>query len=284
MCLAFNERVNRLRGGMRRILISKADRSSMLVRSYLLEVLGFERLELGGKEFLKRGEVEVLVLEGIHLHLRPDELREVADELIVVASTHRSEQGVNALTVHATGNWTSDAAYGGLPRALSTTMAGAIRAAFDELREEAASERSLEGWWVGLEATHHGPFSEVPLIYVEFGGDEVARASNAGAAAVAEASIAAVTRSRPSKRAAVGAGGGHYAPAFTRSMSEGLYDFGHVLPKYAMPEGLELLKEAVSRTVDGCRTLVIDWKGVPGAYRQEVLRVADSLGLEPIKV
>ncbi len=280
----FMNRCSGLKEGMRRILISRADSSSMLVRSYLVEVLGFERLEEGGREFLRRGEVEAVVVEGVHLYLSPGELREVADELIVVASTHRSEQGVNALTVHATGNWTSDPSYGGLPRALSATMAGAIRTAFDKLREEVGSERSLEGWWVGLEATHHGPFSEVPLVYVEFGGDEAARSSGAGAAAVAEACIAAVTRSSPSKKAAVGVGGGHYAPAFTRSMSENLHDFGHILPKYAMPEGLQLLAEAVRRTVDGCRTLVIDWKGVPGAYRQVVLRVADSLGLEPVRV
>jgi D-aminoacyl-tRNA deacylase len=273
-----------LSGVMRRILISRADGSSMLVRSYLLEVLGFEKLEVGGQEVLKRGEVEALVLEGVHLYLNQDELRKVADELIVVASTHRSEQGVNALTVHATGNWTSEATYGGLPRALSYTMAGAIRTAFDRLREEAASERSLEGWWVGLEVTHHGPFSEVPLIYVEFGGDEAARSSGAGAAAVAEACVAAVTRSKPSDRAAVGVGGGHYAPAFTRSMSEDRYDFGHILPKYAMPEGLELLGEAVRRTVDGCRTLVIDWKGVPGAHRQAVLKIAEYLGLEAVRI
>jgi D-aminoacyl-tRNA deacylase len=67
-------------------------------------------------------------------------------------------------------------------------------------------------------------------------------------------------------------------------MSEDRYDFGHILPKYAMPEGLELLGEAVRRTVDGCRTLVIDWKGVPGAYRQAVLRIAESLGLEAIRI
>ncbi len=269
---------------MRRILISRADSSSMLVRSYLVEVLGFERLEVGGREVLRRGEVEAVVCEGVHLYMEPAELKEVADELIVVASTHRSEQGVNALTVHATGNWTHEAPYGGLPRALSATMAGAIRAAFDKLREEAASERGLEKWWVGLEATHHGPFSEVPLIYVEFGGDEAARASFSGAAAVAEACIAAVTGTRPSKKAAVGVGGGHYAPAFTRSMSEDLHDFGHILPKYAIPEGIDLIAEAVRRTADGCRTLVIDWKGVPGAYRQAVLRVAEALGLEPIRI
>jgi D-aminoacyl-tRNA deacylase len=51
-----------------------------------------------------------------------------------------------------------------------------------------------------------------------------------------------------------------------------------------MPEGLELLGEAVRRTVDGCRTLVIDWKGVPGAYRQAVLKIAESLGLEAVRI
>jgi D-aminoacyl-tRNA deacylase len=29
---------------------------------------------------------------------------------------------------------------------------------------------------------------------------------------------------------------------------------------------------------------VIDWKGVPGAYRQAVLRIAESLGLEAVRI
>lgn len=269
---------------MRRVLISRADGSSMLVYRYMLEVMGFERTESGGREVLRKGEVEAVVLDGHHLRLSAEEVASVADELVVVASTHRSEQGVNALTVHSTGNWTSEAPYGGVPRALSSTMAGAIRAALDALREVASAERALEGWWVGLEVTHHGPYSGVPLIYVEFGGDERARASEAGAAAVAEACVAAVTRARPSKVAAVGVGGGHYAPAFVRLMSEGTFDFGHILPKYAIPEGLQLLPEAVARTVDGCRAVVLDRKGIPGAHRREAISAAETLGLEVVQL
>ena len=269
---------------MRRILISRADGSSMLVRRYLLEVMGFERIERNGREVLRKGSVEAVVTDGLHLHLSPEDIASVADELVVVASTHRSEQGVNALTVHATGNWTSEARYGGLPRALSSTMAGAIRTAFDALRDEASTERELEGWWVGLEVTHHGPHSTVPLIYVEFGGDERARASEAGAAAVAEACVEVVTKARPSNRAAVGVGGGHYAPAFVRLMAEGSFDFGHVLPKYAIPQGLDLLPEAVARTADGCRAVVLDRKGIPGAHRREAIAAAESLGLEVVQL
>lgn len=272
-------------GGLRAsIVLSSADESSMMVREYLVQVLGFESVESEGREVLLRGGLRAYVLKGSHLHARVEELASLRSELLVVASTHRSEHGVKALTVHSTGNWTSEAAYGGLPRRISATHAGATRIAFDALTEEARSDTRLEGWWVGLEVTHHGPYSPVPLIYVEFGGPEDARRDPAAAEAVAEACVKVVGSSSPSSRGSIGVGGGHYAPAFTRVMADRLYDVTHVLPKYCMPEGIDLLGEAAVSVLDGCRYLLLDWKGTPGQHRQAVAAIAEELELELVRL
>lgn len=254
----------------------------MLVRRYLVETLGFEPVMAGGREVLRGRGISAVVVDALHLRLSEEEIRGLGAELVVVASTHRSESGVKALTTHATGNWTEDADMGGKPRALSFTMAGAVRAAFDALRRGVEANSRLGGWWVGLEVTHHGPYSPVPLIYVEFGGPVEARIDEAAAAVVAEACIEACS-SAPSRSAAIGVGGGHYAPSFTRLMSGGEYDFGHILPKYALPDGIELLGQAFERVADGCRLAVLDWKGIQGEFRGHVLNKLEQLGVEIVK-
>jgi D-aminoacyl-tRNA deacylase len=254
----------------------------MLVRSYLVERRGFEPVGLGTLEELRGPGVSAYVSEKHHLHLSGDELSSLGADLIIVASAHRSEGGEKSLTTHATGNWTSEAPMGGEPLVLSYTMAGAIRAAFDALLEETGSNSRLDGWRVGLEVTHHGPYSPIPLIYVEFGGPPEARMDPAGAEAVAEACIRAAGSS-PSPRAAVGIGGGHYAPTFTRLMLEKEYDFGHMMPKYVLPEGIGLLGQALERVIDSPKVAVIDWKGVPGAYRQRIASLLAELGCEAVK-
>lgn len=264
------------------ILISRADSSSMLVGKCLVERFGFEPVREGGVELLRGRLVSAAVIDKHHLYLSEEEILGLNADLIVVASSHRSESGTKALTTHATGNWTDDVSMGGRQRALSLTLAGAIRAAYNTLRLRAEESSSLRDWWVGLEVTHHGPYSPVPMVYVEFGGPVEARADERAAEAVAEACIEACL-ARPSRSAAIGVGGGHYAPTFNRLMSLGEYDFGHILPKYWIPEALDLLGEAVRSVVDGCNVAVIDWKGVQGQHRGLLVERLQQLGVEIVK-
>lgn len=254
----------------------------MLVRRCLIENHGFEPLTVPGREILRGRGLSAVVVDNLHLHLTEEEILSLNAELIVVASTHRSESGTKALTTHATGNWTDDVSMGGRPRALSRTLAGALRSAFNALRDGAEGSNRLSGWWVGLEATHHGPYSPVPLIYVEFGGPAEARLDEEAAAVVAEACISACL-ARPSDSAAIGVGGGHYAPTFTRLMGEGEYDFAHILPKYALPDGIELLGQALERVADGCGVAVVDWKGVQSQFRERVVEELRGLGVEVVR-
>jgi len=248
----------------------------------LVESRGFESLQVGDAEELRGPGVSAYVVEKHHLYLSEHELSRLNAGLIIVASVHRSESGEKSLTVHATGNWSDDTSMGGKPRLLSHTMAGAIRTALDALVEEAGSNPRLDGWLVGLEATHHGPYSPYPLIYVEYGGPPEARMAPSAAEAVAEACIKAAASS-PSQRAAIGVGGGHYAPTFTRLMLERRYDLGHILPKYVLPVGIGQLGQALEKVVERPRRAVLDWKGIPGAYRQEVAAFLRELGCEVVK-
>jgi len=264
------------------ILISRSDPSSMLVGRCLVEEFGMEPSKVCGLDILHGRGITAVLFDRHHLTLTEEEIRGLRVELAVVASSHRSESGVKSLTTHSTGNWTWDSSMGGLPRTLSMTLAGAIRRAYDALCEGVERSGSLRDWRVTLEATHHGPYSPIPLIYVEFGGPPEPGPSLEAARIVAEACIEACF-AEPSTSAALGIGGGHYAPTFTRLMSSSRYDFGHILPKYSIPEGIDLLGQAVERIVDGCNFAVIDWKGVPGQYRGLVAARLKELGVEVVR-
>jgi len=92
-------------------------------------------------------------------------------EGVVVASRHRSEKGKPTLTVHAPGNPTSKAQYGGRPEELAWAWPERMRNALRKL-DETKNGLSIN-YEVSLEATHHGPTQlNVPVWFVEIGGLE----------------------------------------------------------------------------------------------------------------
>lgn len=266
------------------IVFSRRDEASMRVRQVLIENFGLgERVEEPwSSPVLVYGEARGITVDESHLYLGEDWLGSLPCELVVVASIHRSERGVRGLLTHATGNWGDEAPHGGAPRTLSATMAGALAVALETLSEEASGNARLSSWQVGLEVTHHGPYSPKPLIYVEYGGDEES-IGDLEAAQAAGAACLAACRAQPARNAAIGIGGSHYAPKFTKLMMEREFSFGHIAPRYALPLGPGLVRQALERVLERPRTAVLDWKGIPSQGRQPLLETLASLGVEVVK-
>ncbi len=266
------------------ILFSKADVASMLTRQVLLESFNWRELyiEKNGEAVISDGTIIGLTTRKHHIYLKDEEIKGLGGDLIIVASSHRSEKGIKSLHAHSTGNWGAEVKLGGEPNKLSYTMAGALSVGFRKLSEAASEEDRLKDWLVSLEVTHHGPYSSVPLIFIEFGGPQSALLIREAAIVVAEACIAAAN-AHLSNKPAVGIGGGHYAPLFTTLTLQGEYDFGHIVPKYAFPISDELLLEAFDKTVEKTKLAIIDWKGTPGTYRQLIINVLKNQGIEVVK-
>ncbi|MCS7143350.1 MAG: hypothetical protein NZ920_06170 [Aigarchaeota archaeon] len=266
------------------ILFSKKDPASMTVKSALTENFGFTESDevIFGNGVIRLGEVLGVTTNSEALFLSDAELRSLNSRLIVVAYRHRSEKGVNALLVHATGNWGSNSELGGLPNEVSYSMAGALRAALFTLLEESAANKSLEGWHVGFEATHHGPFSSTPLLFVEYGGTENALNDRDAAQAVASACISAVN-AREAEIAHIGIGGSHYAPKFTKMSIEDRLAFGHIIPEYVFPTDLSMIRTAYDRVVEAKKLAVIDWKGLRGEHRRSVIEALERSGIEYVR-
>mgnify|MGYP001626423132 CR=1 FL=1 len=265
------------------ILFSRPDSASMLIRQVLIENFNWQELynEEENQSVISDGTVIGITTDSHHVYMTEEEIKKLEADLIIVASSHRSEKGVKSLHAHSTGNWGQEAKLGGKPNRLSYTMAGAIGAGFRKLFEAASEEPKLENWLISLEVTHHGPLSPTPLIFIEYGGPEDALLSHEAAIAVAQACISAA-KSSPSNKPTIGIGGNHYAPLFTKLTLDNQFDFGHIMPKYAMPTSRKMLLEAIEKVIEKPKMAIVDWKGIPGNYRSEIINELKNLEIEII--
>ncbi len=261
-------------------MTSTKDTASILAKNILLENFGFKETDwrFDGNPVFVKNDILLLTLDMPLIHAEGvDDRLDVS--LIVAVSRHVSEKGIRALLTHPVGNWGPDANQGGRAFKVSKTSCAALTASLITLYEGVGS---LYGWSVGLEVTHHGPFSTKPLIFVEFGGPE-SELNNADAAeVVAAAAIAAIERPKLLEPA-VGFGGGHYAPLFTKLTLSGEYSFGHMIPKYAFPITRNMASQAFEMSVEKPEVAVVDWKGISATDRQALQSMLEGLEKRVVK-
>lgn len=260
---------------MRVIVASKADPVSMMAAEILIQSYGFSE---SGLDVYRRGGVLLKIIDKRHIFAE-GLAEDLKPELVIVASSHKSEAGVSALLTHPVGNWGAEVSMGGSPRTLSPTSASALYVSLHSLARQLAEFR-LEGWKVGLEVTHHGPATRAPIIFIEAGGPLGKLPEERIIEAVAAACIEVAESQLTAPVAAIGFGGGHYAPSFTRLALNNEYSFGHMCPKYAMPVDREMILQALEKTVERPRLAVLDWKGLRGEDRSEIVSMLNDLGIE----
>ncbi len=256
------------------IVVSKKDPASVNIGEYLTENY-FEKTDktFGNYHVFKYGNADLIIIDSEHIYADWLEERYPSD-LYIVASRHSAESGIPCLTVHTTGNW-GDALYGGQSRTLSYAPAQHMLAALKYL-----AGHPLEGFSVSYEVTHHGPTLDTPVMFVEIGSTEEQWVREDAAEIVGEAIMAALNPINAP--AAIGIGGGHYAPRFTQIALKKGVAFGHMLPKYAFPFADEyMLRKAVERTVPKPRYYAMH--GVPDEIKKILAEIVEEYGLERIK-
>jgi D-aminoacyl-tRNA deacylase len=264
------------------IVASKRDVAAQNVAEELVRLKGFQPVAGASSDlfqaedtYLKLVETDGILTENLGLDIRPD--------AVIFASRHRSESGEPALTTHWTGNCTSRADFGGTPRSLSFTDPPRLRAAL--LALDAAREAMKLNYTVTLEATHHGPTGlGVPTLFIELGATEKEWSDRHAAAALSEAVWKAATAPVIGKTA-VGFGGGHYCNKQCAAVRNDGYAFSHILSKYFFDDyDEEIVRMAFDRTIGGCRTAVVDWKGVRGPQRSKLLETLKQMNVEVVRV
>ncbi len=198
-------------------------------------------------------------------------------DALIVLSTHRSKVPGKMLTAHIPGNWGA-AEMGGEPKTLNTAPAALLKMILQELKKEG----DRINWPVSLEADHHGPLSKKPIVFVEIGNGEEQWEDKEAAGAVANAIMAAISRSGNEKKPVVafGIGGGHYPKTFTKLVLETDVAVGHILPKYSI-EALDenLFRQAIEKNVERVEKILIAKDETNLAQKDKIKKLAGSFGI-----
>ncbi len=252
------------------IIIAKGNEASETIQRKLIENFGFREV---GEGKWARNELRMHALEGRIIDIVP----QFESDCFIYASTHKSETNTKSLTVHVPGNWGS-AEVGGEPRTLNVVDACRMKTMLREISRLAA-EKGL-GWQVCMEVDHHGPTISSPIIFAEIGSTSLEWKDEKAAGIIAEA-IVKGAESREKFPCVLGAGGGHYAPAFSSMMLNGEHAVGHILPKYRAAEAeLSVFRQAVEKNVDRPEYCAIDWKGLNNGMREKVIGFCKECGIE----
>jgi len=187
------------------------------------------------------------------------------------------------MTAHWTGNTTGRSDFGGKPKSLSHTDPRRLRTAL--LTLDTARDAMKLNYAVTLEATHHGPTElGIPTLFVEIGSTEK-EWNDMGAGAAASEAIWRAAIDPAKSKVAVGFGGGHYCNKHCDALRKDGYAFSHIFSKYFFEDyDQAVVRMAFERTLGGCRTAIIDWKGIRGSERSVLLGDLKQMNVEIVRV
>ncbi len=182
-------------------------------------------------------------------------------DFIIFASKHQSEKGGKTLSVHAPGNW-NQSDFGGKEKKICLSSAIFQKQLFENLKKN-AEEYELNNYQVTLECTHHGPLIEKPCVFIEIGATPQEWEDRRAAFVVAKTISQTINsfRENPYNEVAVGIGGPHYCPSFTKIQLNSNIAISHIIPQYAFPISEEMILQAIKKTKEEVDFVLLDWKG-----------------------
>jgi D-aminoacyl-tRNA deacylase len=202
-------------------------------------------------------------------------------EFIICASKHSSQSKIPLLSTHTPGNFDT-ADFGGNPEGLSISNPFSMKKALKELYSQ--NEGNKMGYQVSYEVTHHGPSLSYPIQFIEVGSSKLQWMDEKACLIAANTILSTIRNYDYSKEVAIGLGGGHYSPAFTKIGLFSEYYIGHIIPKYkAKNLSKEVFEKTVKSNLGKCKYLIIDWKGVPLLVKNRVFEWAKEYQLEILR-
>lgn len=258
---------------MMHIIFSKDNVASANIADKLLKRHSFSKIKEGTWQG-QAGEkgVQLVQFSGSIVEISP----QFPSDLLIYASTHRSESRRPCFTVHAPGNW-GNADLGGLPSTLNTCAPSTMKNILCEMNK--LSQKRELNWPASLEVDHHGPTLSSPILFAEIGSSEE-EWNNELAGEIAANAIMQGLASDKEFPAYLGFGGMHYASKFNGYETGGDISLSHILPKYHVSSfDKEMLAQALSKCTQKAEGALIDWKGLGGEERQKVISLLEEEGM-----
>jgi len=266
------------RPGSTLIVSSKPDLASSNIAQALITKAGFKQTSAQGMETYVKDNIALVVVEKLGIYTEPNDIPSDVSSTIFV-SKHVSSAGKPALTVHATGNLTRDAKFGGSPEEVSYVDPSIIRRVLRALK--AGVSRAGMQIDVTMEATHHGPTSfSMPVCFVEIGSGEKEWTDPVLGEIAANAVMAAAAKVDETHPTAVGFGGTHYSAKHTRICMEGDYEIGHLVSSHSFEGGVShsVIQDTFNKTAGSCNTAIVDWKGLHSNDRRRLIASLEGSG------
>lgn len=265
------------------VILATPDLASTTLASALIENQGFEStgVNLFGRSVYQKGSFLLAFFDGMIVF--PPNLDSFFNpQAYVFLSRHAAESGIASLTAHTTGNFSSEAKFGGVGGELSRVDPALLKNYMVALSKRKGLVPDYE---ITLEATHHGPTSlQKPVLFVELGSSEKFWGDKKAAAVVGDALVESLTQKEIWSKVALGFGGTHYSEKFTKLEIEGDVAFSFIVPKYSLEHLNEsLFGQMLQKTSAPVRQAFLDWKGL-GPYKEKVTALASQFGLEQIRV
>lgn len=195
-------------------------------------------------------------------------------DVFLFLSKHRSGSDTRSFAVHSIGNWDTAVA-GGKDKMLCPAAPQLMGSIFSEMSKRAEEKPDYE---ITMEATHHGPFTTKPAIFVEVGSTEAEWKDESNAIFLAGCVLEGI-KNAGHRKTALGIGGPHYCRTFNKLSARKEIAFGHVCPKHHLDTlDVEMMKQAIEKS--GSPDMVIlDWKGL-GPEKRRIVELLDRLGLQ----
>lgn len=198
----------------------------------------------------------------------------------VFLSKHYAESGVLALTCHSTGNFNSEAKFGGNPREVAVPYPSLQKRYLREIQERSDN---YPGFEITIEATHHGPTAlSKPTLFVEV-GTGIKQWNDADLCGDVARALRDSLYTEANYPYAIGFGGTHYPKKFTSMILYGEYALGTVVPRHAVEYLDESLLQHILERNSGAHAALVDEKGL-GRGKRRILGMLEGTDLEVIAV
>lgn len=273
------------------VLVSELDEAGQNMLTGIKEEVDFLPAQLidrkedwpeGKYSFQLASDESFGVLQIPHSQIFTDYLEGVLDcKLVIFASKHSSAAGKKAILAHPLGNWGEPFEGSGQPSSIGIVLASALFRAYHALKKRKAEAR-LANYWLGLEVSHHGPTElDVPAIFMETGGTleewQDLKATKVVAQAILDV-IQSIDYPEEEIPAAIGIGGGHYAPSYIKRVDARMFRIGHMTPKFHSEKLDEsMLTNAWEKTRASEKIFLLDKKGLKGSERRRIIDLLDKL-------
>ena len=265
------------------ILASTTDLASRTLAEALVREEGFQStgVNLLGHPVFQRDSLLLARFEG--LIVNPPGLDEYFNpQAYIFLSRHSAESGIASLTAHTTGNFSTEAKFGGLGKELGRADPSLLKNYLIGLWKHKGEVKEYE---ITMEATHHGPTSlQKPVLFVELGSSEKYWGDKRAASVVGRALMESLREKTIWSKVAIGFGGTHYPEKFMKLLIEGDLAFAFVAPKYALANVDEkMVGQMIRRSTAPVRYAALDWKGL-GPHKERIVSLVRQYGLEEIRL